>query len=510
MGLLVKGFKLGLLVVLAWMINVALGYEVKVDSLILLSITVAWMKASRVGAWLFGALIVISMFYIPISWNYAHPNLTIVSSLIETNSSEALEFFQDLEIMTLAVAVVFASISLMLFKFIPRIQGVKTTLFGLVLFSFLLLDKPVRTIIDRDIEDNYTQALISNMRYAPVRFFYDWYDSYEKYHQYNAHIMAQKEKSSSLLITKKPQQAKNTIFVIGESVRKDYLNAYGFPLNNTPFMSSANGQLWTQFLSPGPNTFTSVMRLITLNDGINIELNNNINTLAESAGVETFWISNQGRMGEFDTGISSIANYANHVSFTRSGSYRDSNIHDSTLLPSIQEALVSSHNSKLIVVHLIGSHPRFCERIEDEVDFDFNGDKISCYIESIKQTDTLLSNIDQMAQKQKLPYDLLYVSDHGLGHRDNGQNLRHDSAVKQAYEVPLFVTGSSFKSREIVQSTRNGFVLIKAISELMNVSSQRLDSLPSFFSSYEEAPMVNNGEGKLIGLDELRNDPIQL
>ncbi|WP_418113732.1 hypothetical protein RJD40_00685 [Vibrio scophthalmi] len=109
-----------------------------------------------------------------------------------------------------------------------------------------------------------------------------------------------------------------------------------------------------------------------------------------------------------------------------------------------------------------------------------------------------------------LPYSLLYVSDHGLGHRDNGQNLRHDPAIKQSYQVPLFITGSSFESRELISSPRNGFSLIKALSELMGVSSQRLDALPSFFSSYQDQPIVNNGEGELIDLGELRDDPIQL
>ncbi|EGU36696.1 putative Dca [Vibrio ichthyoenteri ATCC 700023] len=510
MGWLVSGLKLIALILLAWIINAALGYETKVDSLILLSITVAWMKTNRVGVWLFAALVLTATFYIPVSWNYAHPNLTIVSSLIETNSSEALEFFKDLEVSTLAIAAFFAVVSFSLFRFVPKIQGMKTSIFFFVLFSFLLLDKPVRTIADRNIEDHYTQALLSNMRYAPVRFFYDWYDSYNKYHQYNAQIMAQREIPSSWVITNKPQQAKNTIFVIGESVRKDYMNAYGFSLDNTPFMSTAKGELWQDFLSPGPNTFTSVMRFVTLNDGVNIELNNNINTLAKAADIETFWISNQGRMGEFDTGISAIANYADHVSFTRSGSFRDSNIYDSILLKKVEQALASSSKSKLIVVHLIGSHPRFCDRVEGEVKFDFNGDKISCYIESIKQTDSLLAEIDAMAQQQASPYSLLYVSDHGLGHRDNGQNLRHDPEVKQSYQVPLFITGSSFESRELVQSPRNGFALIKALSELMGISSQQLDALPSFFSPYKDKPIVNNGEGELISLDALKDDSIHM
>lgn len=504
-----KALQFVILVLLALMLTIALGYEVKADGLILLSITIAFLKNYRVGQWLFGAFVIIAACYIPVSWNYGYPNLTITSSLIETNPSEAFEFFNDLEIKTLVIAAIFAFFGFFMFKFVPPLRGRKTSAVCLILFSFLLLSKPVRTIIDRNVNANYTHALLSYMRYPPVRFFFDWYDSYDKYYQYNAEIMAQKEVPSSWVITKKPTSAKNTIFIIGESVRKDYMNAYGLPLQNTPFMSSAQGQVWTEFLSPGPNTFTSVMRYVTMNDGINVELNNNINTLAEKAGVETFWISNQGRMGQFDTGISAIANYAEHVSFTRSGSFRDSNVYDSTLLPRVQQALTANEKSKLIVVHLIGSHPRFCDRIEGEVEFDFNGDKISCYIESIKQTDQLIQRIDEMAKQQPIPYNLVYVSDHGLGHRDDGQNLRHDPLVKAAYEVPLFFTGSEFTAREVIDYPRNGFTMVKAISEMMGVSSQRLDALPSFFSSHADEPEVNNGEGELIKFNTLNDDPIQ-
>ena len=510
MNIRLRAIKWITLIVLAIIFNAALGYEIKADSIILLSLTFAYLKAHRTGQWAFASIVVIATLYIPVSWNYGHPNLTIISSLIETTPSEALEFFNDLEIRTLFIAVLFALMSFYLFKWVPKLTGRKVSIFSLILFTFLILDKPIRTIKDRNITGNYTHALFMHMRYPPIRFIFDWYDSYKMYHKYSADIMAQRKIPASWEITKTPNEAKNTIFIIGESVRKDYMNAYGLPIDNTPFMSSANGQLWTNFLSPGPNTFTSIMRYVTLNDGVNIELNNNINTLAKMAGVETHWISNQGRMGVFDTGISSIANYAEHVSFTRSGSFADSNVYDSTLLPSIEKSLASSKHSKLIVIHLIGSHPSFCDRVESDVEFDFHGKKISCYIESIKQTDQMIERISKLAEQETIPYSLIYVSDHGLGHRNNGENLRHDPSVKQAYEVPLFILGSDINERKLVNYSRNGFTMIKAISELMGVSSQELDSLPSFFSSHSDEHKVNNGQGKLIQLEILKDDPIRL
>lgn len=497
------------LILLSFLVTVALGYDAKLDSLILLSITFAWLKSSRFGFGLFSFLILISTCYIPVAWNYGYPNLTIVSSIFETNSSEALEFFKDLEWVTIVTSLLFAVLSFTLFKFVPTITGRRPIVVSVIIFSVLLVDKPIRTIRDRNISENYTKELIANMRYAPVRFVYDWYDSYEKYFIYHQEIMAQKEIPATWVVTKRPDHASNTIFVMGESVRKDYMHAYGFPFANTPFMSQANGQIWTAFLSPGPNTLTSVMRYVTLNNGIDLELNNNINTLAKSAGIETFWISNQGRMGEYDTGISAIANYSDHVSFTRSGSFRDSNVYDSTLLPIVEQALTANENSKLIVVHLIGSHPTFCDRVEGEVEFSFNGEKISCYIETIRQTDALLEEINQLAQAQTIPYNLVYVSDHGLGHKNGGQNLRHDTETRQSYQVPFFVTGSDFHSRELIDYPRNGFAMIKAISELMGVSTEQLSHLPSFFSPYSDVPTVNNGEGVLVPLGDLNDDPIR-
>jgi len=501
--------RVGILIILALMLNTALGYENKVDSLILLAITIFCLKSMNIGRWVFVFIVLVSALYIPVSLNYGHPNLTIISALSETNVSEAIEFAKDTDWLAILIAILFTGSTLFLFHFVPKVSSKKLNIFLVVVFSFLLFDKPIRTMIDRKVCDDYVYKTISYMRYAPARFIFDWYDSYDKYHEYNKQIRSQREVASTWIITKENDVPQNTILVIGESVRKDYMNAYGFEANNTPFMSHSVGQLWLDFLSAGPNTFTSVMRFITLGDGINIELNNNINTLASTTGIETYWISNQGRMGEFDTGISMIASYADNLSFTRSGSFRDSNVYDSALLPEVRSALSENQNSKLIVVHLIGSHPGFCDRVEGDVDFSFNGSKISCYIQSIKQTDSLLSNINDYAKQQPIDYNLIYLSDHGLGHREGGKNLRHDPLVKQAYEVPLFITGSNFDERHIMTPRRNGFSVLKGISEVMGISTVKLDKMNSFFSEVDDKAIVNNGEGEIVDFQSLNEDPIK-
>ncbi len=496
------------LLALAYVMTFALGYEVKVDSLIMLMITVAFLKTSHFGKRAFLVWIALTTLYIPVAWNYGAPNLTIISSLIETNPSEAMEFTQDLELVTVFAAVGFFLLSCILFRIVPAIPLQKSSLLYLAAFTFLIFDKPVRTIIERDINQNYSHAMLDHMRYTPIRFAFDWYDAYDKYYRYHQQLAEQQKIAPTWKVLSHRDSPTNTILVIGESVRKDYMHAYGFSMENTQFMSHANGQLWTNFISPGPNTLTSVMRYITLNHGLGIEAHNNINTLAEAAGIETFWISNQGRIGEFDTSISSVAGYANSVFFTRTGSYADSKIYDSELLPSIKSALSSSNKAKLIVVHLMGSHSAFCDRVEEEPSFQFNGDKISCYVESIEQTDAFIEKINQFAQAQALPYNLVYVADHGLAHRNGGRNLRHDPSKKQSYQVPLFITGTAFTSREVIDYPRNGFTLLRAMSELMGISTEQFKQSPSFLSPYKDEATVNNGEGQLVPFSSLKDDPI--
>ena len=53
------------------------------------------------------------------------------------------------------------------------------------------------------------------------------------------------------------------VIILGESARKDYLHAYGYPVNDTPFMSSANGTLIDGMTSAGTNTVASLRLMLT-------------------------------------------------------------------------------------------------------------------------------------------------------------------------------------------------------------------------------------------------------
>ncbi|VGM95669.1 Putative phosphoethanolamine transferase ybiP [uncultured Avibacterium sp.] len=110
------------------------------------------------------------------------------------------------------------------------------------------------------------------------------------------------------------------ILVIGESARKDYHHAYGYPVANTPFLSTAKGTLIDGLTAGGTNTIASLKLMFTKPNKQTWEGNYRLNfiDLIKSAGIKTYWLSNQGYLGQYDTPISAIANKSDEkIFFTR-------------------------------------------------------------------------------------------------------------------------------------------------------------------------------------------------
>jgi glucan phosphoethanolaminetransferase (alkaline phosphatase superfamily) len=93
------------------------------------------------------------------------------------------------------------------------------------------------------------------------------------------------------------------------------MSVYGYPLDTTPWLKNANGDFYTNVISPAPNTFLSLPRTLARFDENKKEAANNIVNLSNKAGLETYWVSNQGRIGQFDTPATIIAYHAKHKFF---------------------------------------------------------------------------------------------------------------------------------------------------------------------------------------------------
>ncbi|MEX6220394.1 sulfatase-like hydrolase/transferase [Providencia hangzhouensis] len=62
------------------------------------------------------------------------------------------------------------------------------------------------------------------------------------------------------------QQYDDYILIIGESVRRDYMNVYGYPIKNTPFANQTNGIIVEGLTSGGTNTISSLRIMLTQSD----------------------------------------------------------------------------------------------------------------------------------------------------------------------------------------------------------------------------------------------------
>ncbi|MFK5042009.1 sulfatase-like hydrolase/transferase, partial [Glaesserella parasuis] len=150
--------------------------------------------------------------------------------------------------------------------------------------------------------------------------------------------------------------------------RKDYHHAYGYPAENTPFMSSANGILIDGLTAGGTNTIASLKLMLTKPDTQKWEGEYSLGMvdLIKSAGIKTYWLSNQGYLGTFDTPVSSLANKSDEKLFLKSGDSFHQNISDFDLLPKFEHIIEQkTHSKRFVVVHLYGSHPISCDRLTD-------------------------------------------------------------------------------------------------------------------------------------------------
>ncbi|MGF1724514.1 phosphoethanolamine transferase [Photobacterium nomapromontoriensis] len=495
-----------LIFILAISINYMMGYKFKADRTFVLFTFICILINTNLGKNIIFGIAIIAALFFPTSWYYGQPNLTIMSAILETNMDEATEFLFDLPVIAIISSILY--IAIVYFFIYKNKTPINTNNHNIFIAMFILLFflKPIEYYIK-----DKSHGFINDIRFTPIEFIYDFYAAYHAYQDENEKIKKQVHQKPNWNLISSNQKYKNYILVIGESVRKDYLHSYGFPLQSTPFMSSAPGTLWNGLIAPGPNTYTSVVRLLSNNNGIDVELNKNIISLANASGIETYWLSNQGKIGPVDTVISTIAYYANNVFFLKKGSYQDVDTADSDLLPHLKDILNKKTAApKLIVLHLMGSHQNFCQRAGDNIRFDYVNKKISCYLTSIYNTDALLQEINNIARHSGNNFSMLYLADHGLGHPNHKKNnLKHNPDVKQAYDIPLFMISSDDVTRSYIERQRSGMHFIHFLSEWIGVKSSQLNNNYDFFHAGDDIDIkVNTGSGKLVNYSTLRNDPV--
>lgn len=383
-------------------------------------------RKSRPALCLLFILLTPAILYIPAGHAYGRINIGHAASLLQTNTVEAIEFIK--------------------LNFVGIILCILT-----MLFLFIFIAKSWNSNSKKGQYIYLTAFILLNVNSYPKRFAIAAYVGLTEAKTEVAILKQGISIKDQFTITKNDIKYKNILVIIGESVTREYMSVYGYPLDTTPWLKNANGDFYTHAISPAPNTFLSLPRTLAIFDENKKEAANNIVNLSNKAGLDTYWVSNQGRIGQFDTPAAIIAYNARHKIYLNSGDYESAkNSDDFKMLPYIKN-IIQGKDNKVIFAHMIGSHPNPCDRLQSyPLSFNTGNKIINCYLSSIQKLDTFIKRSAEMLVQDGKPYVIFYLSDHGLTIDDSSNPVRHGNARRENYDIPFLIIDSKSTTHRLI------------------------------------------------------------
>ncbi|OOH92142.1 hypothetical protein BMT54_01040 [Pasteurellaceae bacterium 15-036681] len=483
--LLPAGLAIALALLISYLMMVGSGFfpTPELKDVFALGAVILFLSASRKAFYFVLFPIVFAYaFYTPTGLTFGPPSYQYIASVFATDLSETKEFLSQIPALHYAAG------------------------FG-ILFAMAFFYTLVR-MYDLRFYRNKTFVTVALLcifvTSAPFKFLQESYDSTVKVKNEldrlnNMTIESQWGKSELTTDSKYDDY----ILVIGESARRDYHNAYGYPADNTPFMSHAKGTLINGLTAGGTNTIASLKLMLTKPDTKNWEGEYTLGLidLIKSTGIRTYWLSNQGYLGTFDTPVSSLANKSDEKVFLKSGDSFSQNISDFELLPLFDKTISQPYQGKrFIVVHLYGSHPLSCDRLTDyhKVYDDTKIDKkyhdVNCYVSTIKKTDEVLEKLYKQLvnhqQQTQRSFSMVYFADHGLAHQISENSIViHNSSGKSKLhlDIPLFKISSDDTERHEYKVFKSGLNFTDGIAKWMGISNPKLNEKADLFSNQSDA-----------------------
>ena len=322
-----------------------------------------------------------------------------------------------------------------------------------------------------------------------------------------------------------PNRISNVVFIIGESLQRNFMSLYGYYLPTTPNLQaleqSGNLIAFSDVVSPGAKT-NDVLKYV-LNFG-NYEsekqrpwsANLDIVNLARLANYETFWISNQERYGQWAVASGASAKMTDHSDFTNQiPVYKYAYSLDEVMLPSIKNFKLGAKRSplarkdessaaevngtqkkdKFFILHLMGSHPSYEFRypksfakfsaadISREPLDEGQKKELAHYLNTVAYNDFIVSEIYKIFASDNTL--IVYFSDHAQSLYQYRGKLIHGGINRFTLEIPLiFMASDKFKEQNadlwarIAAAKDRPFLnddLIHAITEILEMTD-----LPEF------------------------------
>jgi glucan phosphoethanolaminetransferase (alkaline phosphatase superfamily) len=251
------------------------------------------------------------------------------------------------------------------------------------------------------------------------------------------------------------------ILVVGESARRGSWSVYGYARATTPYLNSLKGEaIFLQDAMADANLTAHAVPMILTGTPpdrfLTTTIQGNLLDLAKEAGYSTSWLVNQDIGVTIQMGIS-----ADHLEYPPDPkpSLFGSLVRDAALLPAYRRELARSGNSRLIAMHVMGSHweyyrryPPSFERFGDAhglnaISLGFNRAEVrkalvEAYDNSVLYTDWFMQQVIEGARSLKVPATVTFIPDHGEGLAllDNGVTGHGDPTYQPSqFQIPAFI-----------------------------------------------------------------------
>ena len=267
----------------------------------------------------------------------------------------------------------------------------------------------------------------------------------EKYKDFEKKKIERKNALKNVVNEVRSENTGVYVLVIGESQNRNNMFAYGYKRKTTPWLSSMKDRknfiMFDNAYSCHTHTVPVLTYALTAKNQYNdLKLSESISLLevAEVAGFETVWVSNQVRYSAWDTPITVIADEANQQFWYNDnvGEKTSTNNYDIKLIDSVKRMKLS--DKMLIVFHLMGNHGSYRERYPREFK-KFGGRKtLDEYDNSILYNDYVVKNLFDKVKTLPNFKGFIYFADHADAVL---QGLAHDASkfIPQMTHIPMYM-----------------------------------------------------------------------
>ncbi|EDM67783.1 hypothetical protein PE36_17500 [Moritella sp. PE36] len=466
-------------------------------------------KSKYLNLLLFIIISAISSITLFVSIKYGRFELGSYTSIMETNTKESMEMFNSFDI-PLIVFLQLIITPVILFKINQHSFGFKknlilistlTLLIGISssqaknnsILSISATGEVVRTPMSRVYYILFNMPLLKPI---PLSHSYSQLKEIE-----NSPITVEWEN----ITVANASKSKNYVVIIGESVQKSSLFSYGYHRKTTKPLTETRGMtLISDPVAPAPQTGMALSRILAINNKLNINNNLNIIDLANLSGFNTFWFSNQGQIGVYDSPITNIAKRTDLTIF-HNQNYEQANS-DLVLIEDLATHLDGNANN-IYFLHMIGSHFDFCERTKNAIKLDdsyrakLSNDQ-NCYDDSILNTSIFMNKVISLLKSTSLDYEVIYFSDHGLVDIENKPYKTHGVGnlfQRKALEVPLIFISSSKTNSDVQNTTYYMRDFPHTFAEWLGITATQIDYTKSvFYPGIKQEKYVLNDSSEII------------